>query len=168
MPVLLSSFGRELVLDERAFRERYTTPFLVWEAPRVEAEEVLFSTQVSGPLSRPGGLQSLGFALKKGGAASNAFTMGITVGRTENNDVHIPDNSVSRFHAYFQQDAKGGPGWRLVDAESKNGTFVDDERLAGNGSRNLTDGVCVRFGNVSLRFLLPEAFVEYLRKMPPS
>ena len=59
----------------------------------------------------------------------SAFAFGVTIGRTENNDVVLRNEDVSRFHAYVQT-AKGG--YTLADADSKNGTFIDGVRLSPN------------------------------------
>ena len=48
------------------------------------------------------------FELKKVPGKANAFAMGVTVGRIDTNDVVLDDASVSRFHAYFQKDARTG------------------------------------------------------------
>lgn len=53
--------------------------------------------------------------------------------------------SVSRAHALLE----GAPGWRLLDLDSKNGTFVDGERVH---SRELQDNCWLRFGDVYCEF----------------
>lgn len=53
--------------------------------------------------------------------------------------------SVSRAHALLE----GAPGWRLLDLDSKNGTFVDGERVH---SRELHDSCWLRFGDVYCEF----------------
>lgn len=53
--------------------------------------------------------------------------------------------SVSRVHALLE----GTPGWRLVDLDSKNGTFVDGERI---DSRELRANCWLRFGDVYCEF----------------
>jgi hypothetical protein len=63
----------------------------------------------------------------------------ITVGRTANNDVVIVDESISKFHAYFQPQGKT---LTLADAGSTNGTWVDEEQLSPEG-----DAVAVRAGS---------------------
>src|SRR5262249_45498035 len=51
---------------------------------------------------------------------SASFPDRITIGRTQNNDIEIPDHSVSRLHAYVRQV---GEGWVVADAGSKNGSW---------------------------------------------
>src|SRR5436190_17857129 len=50
----------------------------------------------------------------------------ITVGRAPGSDVLIPDESISKAHARFHRTASG---LGLVDAGSKNGTWVHEDRL---------------------------------------
>src|SRR5262249_35799649 len=60
-----------------------------------------------------------------------AFPSMITVGRTANNDVVVPDISVSKFHAFFR--TVDGV-LTLADAGSKNGTEVGGQALAPKGA----------------------------------
>lgn len=74
----------------------------------------------------------------------------VTIGRTHNNDVVIPHASVSGFHAFVRRDDDGR--LRLVDAGSRNGTFVGKRRAAekGQGDDEVLTPLCpVRFGSVT-------------------
>jgi hypothetical protein len=71
-----------------------------------------------------------------------------TIGRDgASSQVAILHPSVSLVHAHLKKD---GARWMIEDAGSRNGTFVDEERVSsevvGNGSR-------LRFGDVSLYFV---------------
>jgi pSer/pThr/pTyr-binding forkhead associated (FHA) protein len=82
-------------------------------------------------------------------AEYSLFKDEVTVGRGETNDVVIPHASVSRAHARLM---KRNGTYELMDLNSTNGTFVEDNRIAG--SRTLPNGTRVRFGDVQfiLRF----------------
>ncbi|MCI0673117.1 MAG: FHA domain-containing protein [Myxococcaceae bacterium] len=138
-------------------------PVLVWEAQRVaETAEAPLATQAMRfAAGRPEAGQAVYFEVRKRDDARNAFAMGITLGRAETNDVPIDDGSVSRFHAWLQQDARTGQ-WRLVDADSKNGTWVGPLKLASSRPEVLADGARIRLGSVELRFLQPASFLGYL------
>jgi pSer/pThr/pTyr-binding forkhead associated (FHA) protein len=74
----------------------------------------------------------------------------ITVGRTANNDLVVPDVSISKFHAFFRDlgDSRG-PRFDLTDAGSKNGTWVSGAPLAPRGEAapvRLRDRI--RFGRI--------------------
>ena len=73
-----------------------------------------------------------------------------TVGRTETNDVVLPDPSVSGFHAIVLID-RGSVS--VVDLASTNGTFVDGERVAGR--RALRPRSTLRMGRVELEVEKP-------------
>jgi predicted component of type VI protein secretion system len=72
----------------------------------------------------------------------------LTVGRSSNNDVVMAaDPEVSRFHAMLEKMATG---WFVRDLSSKNGTFVNDERITGD--RPLRNGDEVRIGRSVMTF----------------
>ncbi len=50
----------------------------------------------------------------------------VTVGRSSANDVVLPDGAVSRRHAALERLAAG---WCIHDLGSRNGTYVNGERL---------------------------------------
>lgn len=159
----LSAYARQLSADRASFSALLDCPLLVWGAPSHADEAQLFSTLTGPSLTRPSAAEPLVFLLRKSDSKSNAFAIGVTVGRTENNDVVLDDNSVSRFHAYFLHDVKGG-GWRLVDAESKNGTWLNAVRLSPNQAEKVEDNAQVRFGDIQATFMQPETFMAYLEQ----
>jgi hypothetical protein len=53
----------------------------------------------------------------------------ITVGREDANDLRIPTEGVSRYHARFKQELSGG--WSIEDQGSTNGVKVNGERISG-------------------------------------
>jgi DNA-binding winged helix-turn-helix (wHTH) protein len=69
------------------------------------------------------------------------------IGRDATADVTIESAAVSRRHARINV---GDGGVTLEDLGSKNGTFVDDERLAA--ALTLTDGKTFRLGSVPITF----------------
>ena len=78
----------------------------------------------------------------------------LTVGRSEHNRVSLTwDPEVSRTHA--QLELVGGD-WTLIDdGLSRNGSFVNGERVAGR--RRLEDGDMMRIGQTPLVFRAPGA-----------
>jgi len=76
------------------------------------------------------------------------------VGRGAACDVRIEwDEKASRCHAELVRIPEG---WAVIDdGLSRNGTFIDGERIAGR--RRLHDGEVVRFGNSSVTYRLPGA-----------
>ena len=72
------------------------------------------------------------------------------LGRGADATVRIDDRSLSAKHARF--DPVPG-GWKVVDLESRNGTFVNDVLVA---QKRLEDGDRLRVGRVLLRYLVDE------------
>lgn len=87
------------------------------------------------------------FAIAKKPGAS--FPDRITIGRTSNNDIVIPEHSVSRLHAYIRPQ---GAGFVLADAGSKNGSWLQGAKLAPRKEQPLVSGAIVRVGDVDLTF----------------
>jgi hypothetical protein len=76
----------------------------------------------------------------------------VTVGRRPERDVALPwDTEVSRLHAQLEPV---GSDWVVVDdGLSRNGTFVNGERV--NGRRRLRDGDRLVFGETPVTFRAP-------------
>jgi pSer/pThr/pTyr-binding forkhead associated (FHA) protein len=76
----------------------------------------------------------------------------ITVGRGDEVDVQLAsDERVSRVHAEIER--LGGVWTVADDGLSRNGSFVNDERVTGR--RRLVDGDELRFGNTTVVFRAP-------------
>jgi len=78
----------------------------------------------------------------------------VLVGRGEDNDLALPwDARVSRVHAWLEPL---GDAWVVEDQGlSRNGTFVNEERV--NGRRRLRDGDVLRVGRTPVLFRLCRA-----------
>jgi pSer/pThr/pTyr-binding forkhead associated (FHA) protein len=76
-----------------------------------------------------------------------------SVGRRETADLVLDwDDQVSRLHAQFERVEQD---WTVVDdGLSRNGTFVNGERLSGR--RRLSDGDSLRFGATTMIFRSPQ------------
>jgi len=72
----------------------------------------------------------------------------LTLGRGDDCDIRIQDNSVSRRHAKIDPSPEG---YFVADLGSTNGTFVNDRQL--DGGWPLQDGDYLRVGNCIYRYL---------------
>jgi phosphoserine phosphatase RsbU/P len=73
----------------------------------------------------------------------------VTIGRSRENDVFLPDQWLSRQHAEVRTR---GDGYVLVDLGSKNGTLLNGSRLSGE--QGLKDGDLITIGEHRLVFSL--------------
>jgi hypothetical protein len=64
----------------------------------------------------------------------------VTVGKAPTNDVSLADPTVSRMHAVLE---RLGAGWCVRDLSSRNGTFVNGERIWGERALRPSDEVRV-------------------------
>jgi len=88
----------------------------------------------------------------------------ISVGRSASNDVVIPYEPITRFHALFSRDATGR--FFVLDAGSKNGTFVNDSPAPEKGRGEpleVKSGASIRLGPLSFTFLSAAAFHEFVK-----
>ena len=74
-----------------------------------------------------------------------------TIGRAEDNDIVVDDRWVSRYHAQLRRDEGR---YVVVDQDSKNGTLVNGQRIAGPVA--LADG-----DQVQVTPLIKLTFVDY-------
>ena len=145
------------------FKNSLKSPVLIWKAPPSEVSGQTWQGTHSGVgPARPHEGEALVFDVKKEPSKHNAFAMGVTVGRVDSNDIPLDDVSVSRFHAWLQEDAKG---WVLCDAESKNGTFLDGKRLNPNQKVPVKDKAKLKFGEVEVVFLDVDALIAMMEEM---
>lgn len=141
-------------------------PVLVYEPPLEdesdgdEGEDFQLRTQSGIVMPAIGGGEPLAVVVEK--TKENAFQRRITVGRTANNDIVLDHQSVSRFHAYLQQDERHE--WTLTDAGSRNGSFVSGRRLAPRTPAPLANAAVVRIGAVQLTFYSAQGFLDLLER----
>lgn len=162
----LTDYARLYLADQAGFATRVGVPVLLWAAnAQLQPPEEPWARTSSAPRQvRPRVGNPLVCEIKKVEGRKNAFAMGVTVGRVETNDIVLADRSISRFHAWFQTERKTGR-WLVVDADSKNGCWLNGVRLVAKAKTPIDDGATVRFGEVDTRFLLPPSFAAYLEQV---
>ena len=144
--------------DPAGTKAKWNSPVLVQRMNTgAEATADWAPTRAAIVMSRPESSDSRVHLIAKAEGKPNAFPMGVTIGRVAGNDIELDDNSVSRFHAWLQQDAR-----TKLWADSKNGTGVGGSGLGPKQRVPLTDHTEIRLGNVFLTFLLPESLWEIL------
>ena len=153
--------ARQYILNPSGFPRAYPHPWLVWTPPKKHTAEPIETTDVTGA----------DIAFEKGdplvievvkGSVPNAFPFGITIGHSENNDVIVRHEQVSRFHAWLQD---GGGKRSIADAGSKNGTFLNGRRLVPRKAEPLGPEETLCFGKLEVRFFEPARFTAWLEEL---
>ena len=105
---------------------------------------------VPGALGRPPHLRRSYYRLTSGRGRDQLAYRGsddvVTIGSHPSNTFVLPHPGVSRFHARLELDPVG---FRLVDLESTNGSFVDGLRI---GAAYLPRKAKLRFGDAEVAF----------------
>lgn len=87
----------------------------------------------------------------------------MTLGREDNNDIVIPERQISRHHVSFHR--RGPEHYEIEDMNSKNGTWVNGNRL--EGSRKLSDGDEIHLAlKVRMRFIGSGVTAPVTRDLP--
>jgi len=87
----------------------------------------------------------------------------LTLGRGATCDITLGEATVSQVHLLFME---AGPRvWTVRDANSRNGTWVGEQRLEPGRPAVLRDGEILRVGQVRLTFHTPDGFFARLRML---
>ena len=144
------------ILSPEDFEDRHGSAFLLLTAAELSIPTGPATTQVFLEESdergeSTAGLKLVVFPVRRTGRSAGHL---ITIGRASNNDVAIPDLSISRFHAFLKQGETGA--WQLQDAGSTNGTSVNNAPVPRQGQGPALDvkpGDNLRLGQVEVTFL---------------
>ena len=158
-------------LAREAFEERHGRAFLLLSAadlstPRPTLTDVRLDGEGHSSYRRVESTANLSlvvFAVRHNGRSAGHL---ITLGRAPDNDVVVPDVSISRFHAFVKDG--GGGRWLMQDAGSTNGTTVNGNSVPRQGhgpATELASGDDVRLGQVDLTFLDSEALVSFALRL---
>jgi hypothetical protein len=157
-------------LPRAEFEERHGRAFLLLSAadlstPRPTITEVRLDDDPGVPVraESTANLSLVVYALRRSGRSAGHL---ITLGRAPENDVVVPDVSISRFHAFVKQDANGC--WLMQDAGSTNGTTINGTSVPRQGHgppAPLSPGDDVRLGQVELTFLDCDGLVSFATRL---
>lgn len=153
-------------LSPEAFEKQHGSAFLLMSAAELKQPTGPRATQVQGlpgaeaPSEHTAHLSLIVYPVKRTERSVFPF---VTVGRTQNNDVVLPEVTVSRFHAFFKRNEQGV--FTLQDAGSTNGTAVNGAEVPAQGAGSavtVKSGDNVRFGSLELTFLSVAALREFI------
>jgi hypothetical protein len=143
-------------LQTAAFEARHGSAFLLLTAAGHAMRNGPAATHVSllgdsDPSAHTANLSVLVYPVRPGERAAGHL---LTLGRAPNNDVVIPDHTISRFHAFLKRDASGG--FLIQDAGSTNGTSVNGAPVAAKDlgpATALKRGDTLRLGQLEFTFV---------------
>lgn len=148
--------------SQEAFEQRYPWPALTVRftdpnAPPPDLSATADEESMTALLGDPRQRCHLAFLVK---SERNPFGSIISVGRSPQNDICLPQRSVSKVHATF---SKVGETWRVTDRTATHGLFVDRIELPPGESAELDDGTLISFGtDVEATFHLPHGLWDYV------
>lgn len=151
--------------DPAGTKAKWSSPVLVQRTVTSNDADDWAATSAAFVMSKPESNDARVHLIAKSTGKPNAFPMGVTVGRVDGNDIAVDEPSVSRFHAWLQQDDRTKV-WALTDADSKNGTWVAGAELGPRQRVPLADHSEIRLGNVYFTFLTPESLWAILLANP--
>lgn len=157
----LTAYYKELLSDRDALASSIDCPVLLWEAGLCAPDDSPGDVRTSegGATFNPSPANPLVLQVRP--ESTRSEVAGISVGRSDTNDVVVHNASISRLHALIYRDPRSND-WRITDAGSRNGTSVDGAPVAREQQAVLSDGATVQIGDVRLRFLLPDSFLNLL------
>jgi hypothetical protein len=158
----LSLYREQNQMDGDALAASLDCPVLLWESGlcAAEAGSEMLLTADGGTSFNPSPVNPIVLQVRP--ESTRSEVAGVSIGRSDTNDVVVQNPSVSRLQALIHRDARSTE-WRITDAGSRNGTRVNDLPVTGSQPAVLSDGCTVTLGDVRLRFLLPDAFLRLLQ-----
>ncbi|MGB0678283.1 MAG: FHA domain-containing protein [Polyangiales bacterium] len=89
----------------------------------------------------------------------------ITLGRGERADVTLPHRGLSRTHLRFTGQG-GAHGWTITDLGSKNGSYVEGQRLQPHTVVPIRDRACISLCNIyHFRFFRADSFYQSIVRL---
>lgn len=167
MAVYLADYAEELrEIGDSAFRWRYPSPMLVVESftgslkdPGGSASDTLVSAPAldAAHVSR---LIGRVFPVRR--APQSAPGAAVTIGRTSDNDVAVPEYSISKRHCLIRVDPNATSAL-LTDMGSTNGTLVDGVPAVPKKPVLLKDGTVIGIGRFGFVYYGATAFLKLVQ-----
>jgi len=86
----------------------------------------------------------------------------ISLGRSGENDVSIPEYSISKRHCFFEFEPAG---IKLTDCGSTNGSIIDDKRIESGEATMIRDGSRIFLGRFAFVFHTATGFHAYVKSL---
>ena len=149
------------------FAQRKPIPFLLYARSQLWDRTLIKSRSTEEITDESGATRMVKYEYHEGGMTflhpikkrqTDTSTPGIVLGRSANQDLVVPVGSVSSAHLTFTPPQAGGvPLWTVTDGGSRNGTWLNEEKLQPYEAKPINDGEYVRLGgNLIGWFLYPQ------------
>ena len=165
-------------LTSKLFLQKFEYPFLLWPRGGDWVEDTTFQFETFcgeysdelpeeiSPTSKSQIYETLVIEIRK--RASSAPVNMICVGRAANNDIVLVNRTVSKLHTYFVV-AEQKDSYEIVDANSTNGTVVNNSRLVPYKNQPLFNRDHIQFGpSVQMLYLTSQGFYDLLQQVQRS
>lgn len=172
LPQSIEGYAEEAVnLSKEEFESRRDNPFLLFSRNKLWDRTLLLAqasqsggrkeTQVVNYSFEVGGWSFLGVVRKR---QTDREDSGIVLGRIPGNDLIVPVNSISSTHCSFAAPRSANASWTVTDLGSRNGTYLQEERLPAYAATPIADGQYLRLGgNLIAWFFVPGHMWQVLR-----
>lgn len=134
------------------FKSRHRAPVLIVIGKAAELVGDSYSmdkTMVAAPSAEAARALALLHRVFPVAKAPNAPRGPIRLGRSGDNDVAIPEYSISKRQCFFEFDADG---IKIIDCGSTNGTIVGETQIVAKEPFPIQDGVRIALGRFAFEF----------------
>ncbi len=158
-----------LEAGEEEFLARFNHPFLLFPEKHGPGGFTTYHTRManrdSGSKIAGSGKEIKQFrVLPPKSESGPAFPKKQLIGRSTDRDFSIDHSTVSKRHAFIIFDEEKN-SFRMGDAGSTNGTFLNGQAVEAGDPVYLRDGNVVSFGDCDYLFFSPSAFLDLLRRL---
>jgi hypothetical protein len=149
-------------MDRKAFCARVTVPLLVAEVRRKPLSFSEGSTDVAADGKSPhilhlGHMQQV-FEIRQKKPDPEGQ---VTLGRSDECDLIVADETVSSKHAVIQRDQASGQ-YQIQDLSSRNGSRINGQPIEPGTQAQLTSGDNLQVGDAAFVFFRPEGLYDAL------
>jgi hypothetical protein len=162
----LKDFQEEMRrVGDVVFKQRHRSPVLIVLGKIAELVDDDASHDKTMVAARsPDGVHEMALVNRVFPVLKSAYTQRgpVVLGRSGENDIAIPEFSISNRHCYFEFEAEG---IFLTDCGSTNGTIVGDVPIAPGESVELEDGAAISLGRFAFSFRTATGFHAYVKSL---
>lgn len=163
--VYLKDYGEELQrVGDVVFKQRYRSPVLIVTGRTGDFvdEAAGDRTMVAAPSDKPAkqvALLDRVFAVTK---AAHTPRGSVVLGRSGENDIPIPEFSISKRHCTFSFEPEG---IKIMDCGSTNGTIVGESKIEPREAVLIRDGSTLALGRFVFAFRTAAGFHAHVKSL---